>query len=81
MRARQNQERLEASYHAALRYLSRIDPRESHPRERVRELFERAEQVKRENVDGDAYVDHETGTLLVTSGTEIITLWPDGDSA
>ena len=71
---------LEASYHAALRYLQRIDAREPHPRQRIKELYERARPARRDDVDGEALLDDATGTLLVTDRDrgEVVTLWQAG---
>jgi len=73
----------DVSIHAALRFLERIDPREPFPDERVREMFARATPVDRPGVDGVAYRDDETETLLVVDddAASVITLWQDGDRA
>lgn len=68
---------LKPSHHAALRYLQRLDPRERHPKERVRELFERARPADRDDVEGDAFLDEKTDTVLVADLEDrtIVTLW------
>lgn len=55
----------EITDHAPLRLLQRIDPTEAFPRQRLRDMFERARHVRRDDVEGDAYLDPETDALLV----------------
>lgn len=53
------------SDHAPLRLLQRVDPTEAFPRQRLREMYARARQIHRDDVDGEAYHDPETDALLV----------------
>lgn len=67
---------LRPTNHAILRYLQRIDPRERRPKERLRELVQRAKEIDAEDVEGEALFDEETETLVVMDCSEIVTLWP-----
>ncbi|MDS0223808.1 hypothetical protein NDI54_20990 [Haloarcula sp. S1AR25-5A] len=56
--------------HAPLRYLQRVDPTEAFPGERLRAMYDRARRVRRDGVEGAAYLDDETDALLVVDEME-----------
>lgn len=67
------------SEHAVLRYRQRVDTREAFPKEALRDLYDSATPVRRDGVDGAAYL--ADGVLLVVQHGRrdtIVTCWTDG---
>jgi hypothetical protein len=71
---------IQITTHGSLRYLQRVDPRESFPEQRLREMYDRARSVTVDHIDGDAYQDPETETVLVVDDRdrELITVLDGG---